>query len=96
MSLLTEAQKKLIELDNQKEAIKQYHQALKETIATVSEEIGVGGMFQDPMTSIVYEVKETEGKFVYFDKLALNRTKKDGEVKGSLSKKRAEENGFDV
>ena len=101
MSQLTKAQKRLIELDNQKEAIKAYHEEYKTVIAEVAAESMDsnhfhGIMFQDPLTSLVYEVVEPDGKYVYFEKLSLNRTKKDDEKRGTLSKKKAEENGFDI
>lgn len=87
---------RLIELDSRKEEIKQWHEDLQEALAAVAEEVGVGGMFQDPASGRVYEIVEPNGKFVYFDKLTYNRTKLNDEPKGTLSIKKAREAGFDV
>lgn len=87
---------RLLSLDSRKEEIKQYHEDLQEALAAVVEEVGVGGMFQDPSTSRVYEIVEPSGRYVFFDKLSYNRTKLGDEVKGTLSMKKAKDAGFDL
>ena len=82
------------------ELIKRYEQ-LKEEMKTVKEQmdielqaIGIGQYFQDPETKIVYKISTPKGKFVYFDTITFERTKKADERSGSLSKKEAQEVGF--
>lgn len=94
--MVSPAVARLIELDSRRDAVKKWHEDLQEALAAAAEEVGVGGMFQDPVSGRVYEITEPNGKFVYFDKLTLNRTKLEDEVKGTLSMKKAREAGFDV
>lgn len=44
---------------------------------------------------MVYEVAPCDGKFVYFEPVVVNRTRRADEAKGSLSVKRAQELGFE-
>ena len=60
------------------------------------EELGVGTHFQDPETKAVFEIVEPGGTFVSYKKVTYNRTKIREEKKGTLSKKRAQELGYDV
>ena len=53
-------------------------------------------MFQDPSDKTVYKITKPEGKFVHFETWGYDRTKREGEVRGSLSVKEAKERGFDV
>ena len=94
--MVSPAVQRLISLDAKKDEVKQWHEDLQEALVAVAEEIGVGGMFQDPVSGRVYEIVEPNGKFVYFDKLNYNRTKLNDEPKGTLSMKKAREAGFDV
>ena len=93
---MTPAQRKLIELDKRKPEIKAYYEELRETLAQVAEEIGVEGFFQDGAGNPVYQVIKPQGRFVQFEDLAYIRTKLEDEKRGELSKKKAEEAGFDV
>lgn len=90
---MTEVQKRFVELEKQKELVKEFQTKLADAIAGVIQEIGVGAYFQDD-EGIVYKTTEPEGKFVFFDKFGYLRTKRDGEAKGSLSVKEAEGAGF--
>lgn len=94
--ILTDLQKKLIKLDNQKELVKKYH----EDMAAVCEELhslhGEGFLFQDPESGSVFKLTKPTGQYVFNRLYSYGRTKRDGEAKGSLSKKEAEEAGFEV
>ena len=48
-------------------------------------------MFQDPETNIVYRIVPQTGTFVEFKPLIYQRTRKEGEAKGTISQKDAEE-----
>ena len=69
----------------------QYSVAVSELVA----EMGIGGAFQDS-DGTAYQTAECEGKFVYFDKFEVKRTRRAGERAGSLSLKAAKELGFSV
>ena len=92
----SQAIQRLIELDKKKEEIKKYYEDLQETLAQVREEIGVDGFFQDPESGSVFQITVPEGRFVHYEPLTYVRTKKDGETRGTLSMKKAQEAGFDV
>jgi hypothetical protein len=84
------------------ELIKRYEQ-LKEEMKTVKEQmdvelqaIGVGQYFQDPETKIAYRVAVPSGKYVFFDTVIFERTRKTGEKSGSMSLKDAKEHGCEV
>jgi hypothetical protein len=59
-------------------------------------EIGEGTFFQDPNDMVVYKITKPKGTYVEFKEITYNRTKKLDEKKGSLSKKEAQEMGFDL
>jgi len=86
-----EAAQKPVELDAKKAEIKQWYEDLAEALKA----LGPDAHFQSP-EGLVFLVEETNGKWVNFDKLKYVRTKKDDEKRGELSKKRAQELGYDV
>ena len=90
---MTEAQKKFVELERQKESVKAFFEQLEEATKAVAQEVGIDGLFQDDQ-GIVYKVVVPEGRFVHYEKLSYVRTKRDGEVRGTLSMKEAEAAGF--
>jgi hypothetical protein len=90
---MTPSQARLVELDKRKDEYKKFIEDLQAVTAQVAAEIGVNGYFQDP-EGTVYKVVEPDGKFVYFEKLSYNRTRRQGEKQGSLSMKEAKEAGF--
>jgi hypothetical protein len=92
---MTEAQKKFVQLEKQKEAVKLYFDQLKQATQAVAAEIGVNGMFQDE-EGTVYKVVIPEGRYVEFDKIGYERTRRTGETKGSLSMTAARDAGFVV
>lgn len=93
--MLTDAQKRLIELDKKKEEIKKYYEDLSTTLNELINQHGINAMFMDE-EGIVYKVVEPEGRFINYEKYGYVRTKRDGESRGSLSVKEAKEHGFPV
>lgn len=92
---MTEAQKRFVELEKQKEAVKLYFDRLEEATRAVAEEIGLNGYFQDP-EGTVYKVVVPEGRFVKYDKIGYQRTRRAGEKRGDLSLTEAREAGYNV
>ena len=90
----TDLQNKFIELASQYENIKKEMKEKKEQLQGLMREIGVGSMFQDPNSKLVYKIVVPSGTFITFDTIGYDRTKKEEERQGSLSKKEAEEAGF--
>ena len=54
------------------------------------DEIGVGGMFKAE-DGTVYKMTEPEGRFIFYQRYDYARTRKEGEKRGELSMKEAEE-----
>ena len=92
---MTNAQKRFINLDKQKVAYKEFMEEYALAVNALKEEMGIGGHFQDA-EGIVYQVDECLGKYQYFDKYEVKRTKRNGERAGSLSIKKAGEVGYNV
>ena len=95
MPELTEAQKRFVELDRRKAEYKQFLEDLKVATEAVIAECGVGAFFQDEQ-GIVYQTAVPEGRFVYYERYCVNRTRREGEKAGSLSMKAARDAGFAV
>lgn len=94
--LLTDAQGKFIELSKRYEALKEEMKQIKPQLHELLGEIGIDNMFQDPETKLVYKVIKPTGTFISFDEIGYNRTKKAEEKKGTLSKKEAQEAGYEL
>lgn len=92
---MTDVQRRFVELDKKKAEYKEFLETYKEAVLALKNEIGVGGTFQD-LEGTVYQVEECDGKFVYFDKFEVKRTRRLGERAGSLSIKKATELGYTV
>jgi len=93
--MLSSAQTKYIELEKKKDSYRKFLEELKEATQAVVNEVGIGGHFQDA-DGTVYQVEESEGKFVYFDRFEIKRTRRNGEKAGSLSLTKAKELGYAV
>lgn len=93
--MLSTTQTKFIELEKKKESYKLFLEELREATEAVVKEVGVGGHFQDA-DGTVYQVEETTGKFVYFDRFEIKRTRRVGEKAGSLSLTKAKELGYTI
>jgi hypothetical protein len=93
---MTESQMKFIELSKKYEATKESMKTMKLELTDLMVRIGIGNHFQDPEDKTVFQIVKPLGTFISFDNLAYERTKREGEVKGSMSKKKAEELGYIV
>jgi len=91
---MTEAQAKFIELSKQYESLKESMKAHKQELVELMAEIGVGSHFQDPEDGTVFQIVKPSGTFISFDEVAYERTKRNGEAKGTLSMKKADELGY--
>ena len=90
---MTEAQKKLVELDRKREEIKKFFEEYEAAKEAVRNELGLNKYWQDEQ-GIVYKLVEPAGRFVNYEKTALERTRRPGERAGSISMKEAREAGF--
>ena len=94
--MLTDQQKKFIELTKQLETLKEKRKEISSELENLANEIGVNSSFQDPTDNTVFEIVIPDGKYMYFDKIDYVRTRRDGERSGSLSLKRAKELGYNL
>lgn len=94
---MTDAQKRFISLEKQKEEIKKFFENLSEAIVAVQKEVGTNGYFQDE-EGTVYKIVEPDGKYVPFEKLSYLRTRRLNEDRSPLplALKEAEAAGFNV
>jgi len=92
---ITFLQRKYVELDKKKEEYKRFMEELKDVIDQLVDKMGIGGHFQDS-DGTVYQIDVPDGKFVYFDKYEIKRTRREGERAGSLSIKKAKDLGYNV
>lgn len=94
--MLTDAQRKFIELEKQKEHVKIFFEQLQEATEAVVREIGINGFFQDPSDGTVFKLVVPEGRFVKFEQVGYQRTRRSHEKRGDLSLTEAREKGFNV
>ena len=94
--MLTDEQKSFIELSKKAESLKNELKELGPKLEELLNQIGVGSSFQDPTDNTVFEIVVPRGTFVSFKTVDYDRTKREGESKGSLSVKRAKELGFNL
>lgn len=87
---------KVLELIKQYENLKKQFKDLEPILTEELNNIGIGKHFQDEETKAVYEIVEPNGTFISYKKISYNRTKLEGESKGSLSVKRAKELGYEL
>jgi hypothetical protein len=93
--MLTDKQKRFIELERRKDEIKKYYEDFGAAINDLVQENGLGHYFMDEQ-GIVYGIVEAEGKWIPYEKYTYVRTKREGEQRGTLSVKEAQERGFQV
>jgi len=91
---MNDTQKKFIELAKQFEALKEQLKTVGEQLDRTMYELGTGTYLQDEVNGAVYKVVVPEGTFVSFRMIGYERTAFEGEKRGTLSKKEAEEQGF--
>lgn len=89
-------QKRLFELASDIEALKKQQTKNYEELNQVLTMLGVDTYHQDPITKVVYKVVVPSGTFVEYKTISYERTAFNGEKRGTLSKKEAMENGFNV
>lgn len=94
--MLTDQQKKFIEVTKQLELLKEKRKEIGSQLEELANSLGIGASFQDPEDKTVFEIVVPEGKYMYFDKVDYVRTRREGERSGSLSLKRAKELGFEL
>ena len=94
--IMTDEQKKFIELTKQLEAVKEQRKEIGSKLEELANIIGVGSSFQDPEDKTVFEIVVPDGTYMYFDKIDYVRTRREGERSGSLSLKRAKELGYEL
>jgi hypothetical protein len=94
---MTEAQRKFVELEKQKEIIKSYLENLNSAVSEVAKEIGINGFFQDT-DGTVYKIVVPTGKWVPHESVSYLRTRRMHEEKSPLplALKDAEAAGFAV
>lgn len=88
-------QQKFVNLANQYENLIEQLKTVKEEMNAVMADIGVNSFVQG-QDGTVYQVVIPQGRFVHFDTISYIRTRKEGEDRGDLSLKKAEEAGFNV
>jgi hypothetical protein len=93
---MEENKKKFLDLVVKFEQLKNDLKAVGSELNTVMADIGVGTYIQDPDSLVVHKIVVPTGTFVEFKTIGYERTVKEGEKRGSLSKKEAEEAGFSL
>jgi len=93
--MLNNLQLKLIELDRKKEEVKKFYEEYANTVNALVTQHGVGFSFQD-YDGVVYQLVELDGKWINFERFGVERTRRPGETRGSMSLKKAKELGFNV
>jgi hypothetical protein len=94
---MTDAQKKFVSLEKQKEQIKKFFDDLNNAVLAVQAEVGLNGYFQDE-EGTVYKIVEPDGKYVQYDKVSYLRTRRLSEERSPLplALKEAEAAGYNV
>ena len=85
---------KMFRLCKEYELLKSRIEEVRTELDSVLDNLGEDTYHQDPETMSVYKVVKPKGTFTYYRDLDYHRTAFEGEVKGSLSKKEAEQLGF--
>lgn len=86
---------KFLRLAGKYESLIEQLKNVKEEMNTVMAMIGINSFVQG-QDGTVYQVVIPQGRFVHFDTISYIRTRKEGEDRGDLSLKKAEEAGFNV
>lgn len=95
MSSAQELKQRLVELDRKRDEVKKFFEEYRLVVEELVKEAGLNHAFQDNQ-GIVYQLVELEGKWVNFERYGVERTKRPGEARGTLSIKKAKELGFSV
>lgn len=95
MNHLTDLHIKLVELDRKKEEVKKFFEEYQSVVKELIKKYGANHHFQDQFGT-VYQLVELEGRYVNFDRYGIERTRRFGEERGSLSIKKAKELGYSI
>jgi hypothetical protein len=87
-------QEKFIELALKEEQLQEQLNQVRNELKTVMTELKEGTYIQDPATLTVYKIVKPKGTYTHFRDIDYVRTSIEGETKGTLSKKEAEQQGF--
>lgn len=87
---MTPQEQKFVDLANKIEALNKQRKELQVQLDSAMLELGIGHVVKSE-DGTVYRVQKYSGKFISPKELEYVRTKRDGEVRGSLSKKEADE-----
>ena len=83
-------EQRFLELAERSEELKRQQKEVRNELEQVMLQLGVGHVIKDN-NGIVWRIQEYSGQFVYPQVVEFVRTKKEGETKGTLSKKEADE-----
>lgn len=78
------------------EALKEKMKASKAELIEAMSALGSNAHFQDPIDGTIFKIVIPTGTFISFDRIGYERTKREDEIKGSLSVKKAQELGYTV
>jgi len=78
------------------EKLKEELEVAYEKLNSSMVELGLNTYVQDSETRLVYKVVKPGGRFMKFSDIDYVRTAKEGERAGTLSKKEAQEKGFNL
>jgi hypothetical protein len=76
------------------EELQKQADSARELVKMEMELFKIGDMVQAPVDGVVYKIVVPTGTYIEFRKIDYQRTRKEGETKGSLSMKEAKEAGF--
>lgn len=94
---LSDEEKAIINCENVKyKVIKPFYEQQKEAIQALIDKFGDDHHFQDPISGVVYRVSHPEGKYVYFNKNDIERTRFSEEKQGGLGLEEARRLGYIV
>lgn len=79
-------------VENLKDALEVAYNQLNAAMS----DLGLDAYLQDPETKLVYKIVKPKGTFTYYRDIDYVRTAKEGERAGTLSKKEAQEKGFNL
>jgi hypothetical protein len=84
-----------VALDKERAALKLLYNRHKAATEALAARLKLEGHFQDE-EGTVYQITEPEGRFIYYDKIEVKRTRRQGEKAGSLSLAAARKLGYKV
>jgi len=89
-------EQEFLQLARKKETLARELKQADRELAEIMRRLPLGWMFQDPEDGTVYQIIAPSGTFVDFRNIDYTRTRKEGESRGTLSVKAAQEAGFKV